>query len=378
MIPYARQEIGEEEIAAVAEALRSDWLTTGPQVDAFEREFAAATGAREAVALSSGTAALHAALHVLDLGPGDEVIVPAMTFSATANAVLYVGATPVFADVDARTLLIDPQSVAERISPRTRAIIAVDYAGQPADYKELKSLCASHRIRLVSDACHALGATYDGEKVGSLADISTFSFHPAKHMTTGEGGMCTTGDAELARNMRRFRNHGLDSDHRTRSQTGRHAYDLVELGFNYRLTDIQCALGRVQLKRLPGILARRSAIAGRYEAAFRDLKKVKPLTRLPDRTHAWHLFVVRLDTEGLGMTRDEAFAQLRAAGIGANVHYAAVHLLSLYRKRFGFRPGHCPKAEAAANAIITLPLFPSMADSDVEKVIAGVRQLERH
>lgn len=377
MIPYARQDIGEEEIAAVTEALRSDWLTTGPQVDAFEREFAAATGAREAVALSSGTAALHTCMHVLGLGPGDEVIVPAMTFSATANAVLYVGATPVFADVDARTLLIDPQSVADRLSPRTRAIVAVDYAGQPADYKALKSLSASRRIRLVSDACHALGATYDGQSVGTLADISTFSFHPAKHITTGEGGMCTTDEAELAQNMRRFRNHGIDSDHRTRSQTGRHAYDLVELGYNYRLTDIQCALGRVQLKRLPRMLARRSAIADRYAAAFSDLKKIRPLRRLPGRTHAWHLFVVQLDTDALGLSRDDAFAQLRAAGIGANVHYAAVHLLSLYRKRFGFKPGHCPRAEAAANTIMTLPLFSSMDDSDVEKVIAGVHQLER-
>lgn len=376
VIPYARQDISDEEVAAVVLALRSDWLTTGPLVDAFEQEFARAVGAAEAVAVNSGTAALHAAMHALDIGPGDEVIVPALTFAATANAVLYVGATPVFADVDDTALLIDPGSVKAKVTSRTKAVVAVDYAGQPCSYDALREICASRELKLISDACHALGCDYHGTPVGSIADISTFSFHPAKHVTTGEGGMCTTHDRQIAARMRRFRNHGIDSDHRSRSEAGRHAYDLVELGFNYRLTDIQCALGRVQLGRLPGFLARRRSIAERYLASFSRLRGIKPLARLPDRSHAWHLFVIRIDREQLGFGRDEAFMRLRAAGIGANVHYAPVHLFSLYRKRFGHAPGLCPIAEKAASEIITLPLFPAMSEEEVERVIAAVRDLD--
>ncbi len=375
-IPYARQEIDDTDIEAVVRALSSDWLTTGPQVDAFENEFAAAVGAKEAVALNSGTAALHAAMHALGIGPGDEVIVPALTFAATANAVLYVGARPVFADVDGATLLLDPASVRSRMTDRTRAVIGVDYAGQPCNYDLLRALCAERGVHLVSDACHALGAFYRDERVGSIAEISTFSFHPAKHITSGEGGMCTTHDAALASRMRRFRNHGIDSDHRSRSESGRHTYDLVELGYNYRLTDFQSALGRSQLRRLPGFLARRRAIASSYIDAFAGLRAIRPLASLEGHVHAWHLFVVRIDETKLGLTRDAAFARLRDAGIGVNVHYGPVHLLSLYRRQFGYGPGLCPEAERAAREIITLPLYPGMTDEDVQLVIAAVQDLD--
>ena len=251
-LPYGRQEIGDADIKAVVEALVSGWLTTGPRVGAIRTGFRAAIAApREGVAVNSGTAALHCR-HARDRrGPGDEVIVPAITFAASANAALYEGATPVFADVEPDTLLIDPASVATTITPTTRAIVAVDYAGQPADYDALRALGAKRGIRMIADACHAPGATYKGRKAGTLADISCFSFHPVKHLTTCEGGMCATDDAEMAAHMRRFRNHGIDSDHRTREAEGAYAYDMAELGYNYRLPDVQCALGMAQLQRLP-------------------------------------------------------------------------------------------------------------------------------
>ncbi len=247
-LPYGRQEIGDADIKAVIEALVSGWLTTGPRVTEFEQAFARYCGAREGVAVNSGTAALHAAMRALRVEPGDEVIVPALTFAASANAALYEGARPVFADVEQDTLLIDPVCVAMKITARTRAIVAVDYAGQPADYDALRDLAKGRGIALVADACHSPGATYRGRKTGTLADISCFSFHPVKHMTTCEGGMCTTDNSDMAAHMRRFRNHGIDSDHRSREAAGAHAYDMVELGYNYRIPDVLCALGLAQLR----------------------------------------------------------------------------------------------------------------------------------
>lgn len=371
-IPYARQEIGEEDVAAIIAALKDPWLTTGPGVAAFEADFCAMSGAAHAVAVSNGTAALHAAMRAIGVGTGDEVIVPAITFAASANAAVYEGATPIFADVEADTLLIDVADVARRITKRTKAIVAVDYAGQPCDYDALHALCRTHGLKLIADACHAIGGSYNGRPVGTLADVSTFSFHPAKHITTGEGGLCTTADAAMAATMRRFRNHGLDSDHRARAEKGAFAYDMVELGYNYRLTDLQCALGRAQLKRLPHWVARRQQIAARYDAAFAGLNGVRPLVTRQNRTHARHLYVIRLD----GISRNAAFQSLRDKGIGANVHYAPVHLFSFYRQRFGTHPGMCPVAERAAETILTLPLFPGLTDDEVARVIAAVRALE--
>lgn len=370
-IPYARQEIGEEDIAAIVAALKDPWLTTGPGVAAFEADFCATSGAAHAVAVSNGTAALHAAMRAIGVGAGDEVIVPAITFAASANAAVYEGATPIFADVEADTLLIDVADAARRITKRTKAIVAVDYAGQPCDYDALHALCRAHGLKLIADACHAIGAEYQGRRVGTLADVSTFSFHPAKHITTGEGGLCATDDAAMAATMRRFRNHGLDSDHRARAEKGAFAYDMVELGYNYRLTDLQCALGRAQLKRLKHWVARRQEISARYDAAFAGLNGVRPLVTRHDRTHARHLYVIRLD----GISRNAAFQSLREKGIGANVHYAPVHLFSFYRQRFGTHAGMCPVAESAAENILTLPLFPGLTDDEIARVIAAVRGL---
>jgi perosamine synthetase len=367
-LPYGKQEIGDADVKAVVEALCSGWLTTGPRVSEFEKAFADHCGAGEGVAVNSGTAALHCAMRAIGAGPGDEIIVPALTFAASANAALYEGARPVFADVEADTLLVDPASVAAKITSATKAIVAVDYAGQPADYDALRAIADDRGIALIADACHAPGATYKGAKVGTLADISCFSFHPVKHMTTCEGGMCTADNAEIAAHMRRFRNHGIDSDHRSREKAGAHAYDMVELGYNYRLPDVQCALGLAQLSRLSGWVSDRQKVAGWYEAALAGLAEVTPLRVYGDRTHAYHLYVVKLAE---GIDRDHVFTRLRAEGIGANVHYAPVHLHSYYRNR-GYGPGLAPVAEATSKQILTLPMFPAMTQGDVARVAGAL------
>jgi len=373
-IPYGRQWIDDADIAAVCDVLRSDWLTTGPMVERFEQAVARYVGARHAVAVSSGTAALHAALFALGIGPGDEVIVPPMTFAATANCVVYQGGIPVFADVDAGTLLLDPEKAEEKVTARTKAIIAVDYAGQPADYDALGEIAARPAIALVADGCHALGASYKGRAVGSLAQLTAFSFHPVKHITTGEGGMITTDDDVLAARLRMFRNHGITTDHRQRVECGSWFYEMEELGYNYRLSDFQCALGLNQLSKLSGWLADRQNIAARYDSAFRGSDKIRPLDVGPDVTHAYHLYVVRLLKDQDTADRAAVFAALRQAGIGANVHYIPVHLHPFYRRRFATGPGLCPVAEAAYEQILSLPMFPRMRDNEVDRVVSAVRQ----
>lgn len=375
MLPYGRQTIEEEDLAAVAEVLRSDWLTTGPKVTEFEEAFAAFSGAREVVAVSNGTAALHAAMHAAGLGPGDEVIVPPMTFAASSNAAVYVGATPVFADVEPDTLLLDPDAVEAQVTERTCAVVAVDYAGQPCDYDRLRAVCDRHGLTLIADACHAPGAMYRGRSVGTLADLSTFSLHPVKHFTTGEGGLITTHDAELAARMRTFRNHGITSDHRQREAQGSWFYEMVDLGYNYRITDFQCALGIRQLRRLPAWVARRREIARQYDAAFAEMPAVTPLAVRDEVEPAYHLYVVRFDMDAVALSKADLFAALRAEGIGVNVHYIPVHLHPYYRERFGTGQGLCPVAEAAYEEIITLPIFPAMTDADVQDVVAAVEKV---
>jgi perosamine synthetase len=375
LLPYGQQTIDEEDIQAVVDVLRSDWLTTGPKVGEFEEAFAAFVGAAHAVAVNSGTAALHAAVNALGIGSGDEVIVTPMTFAASANCVLYQGATPVFADVEPDTLLIDPAQVEAKITSRTRAIIAVDYAGQPCDYDALGAIAERHGLALIDDACHAVGGTYHGRSVGTLAHLNTFSLHPVKHFTTGEGGMITTDDAAYAARMRVFRNHGITTDHRQRAQQGGFFYEMVELGYNYRLTDIQCALGISQLRKVPAFVTRRREIAARYDAAFAGIHYVRPLAIRPGRVSGYHLYMVQFDTEALGMTRSAIFAALRAHNIGVNVHYIPVHLHPYYQRTLGTHAGMCPVAEEAYTRLITLPIFPRMTDSDVDDVIAAVRGL---
>lgn len=375
-LPYGRQSITQRDVDAVVSTLQSDWLTTGPKVEEFEKALATRVGTAHAVVVSSGTAALHAAAHALELGPGDEVIVPAVTFAASSNCVLYEGATPVFADVDPDTLLIDPDSVSARLTSRTKAIIAVDFAGQACDYSRLRQL-ATPGVAIVADACHALGGRCGGMAIGSIADLSTFSFHPVKHAATGEGGAITTDDDVLADRMRVFRNHGITSDHRTRETRGTWIYDMVDLGMNYRLSDIQCALGITQLERVDASVARRQEIAAAYDAAFAEDDAIRPLVRRGGVDHAYHLYVVRFQPARLRVDRDGIMAALRAEGIGVNLHYRPVYLHPYYRD-LGFRVGLCPNAEAAYEQIVTLPLFPSMTAGDVKDVITAVRKVLDH
>ncbi len=374
-IPYGRQWIDEADIAAVVEALRSDWLTTGPRVAEFEQAFARFTGSVDAVAVSSGTAALHAIMHAAGIGAGDEVIVPAMTFAASANCVVYQGGRPVFADVKPDTLLLDPDSVISKITAKTRAIVAVDYAGQACDYDTLRQIATDRNLLLVADACHSLGGSYKGNPVGSLASMSAFSLHPVKPITTGEGGMITTDDPELARRLRVFRNHGITTDHRQREQQGSWFYEMVDLGYNYRITDIQCALGLSQLAKLPGWVERRQAIARRYDEALSGFDGIRALSVQPQVSHAYHLYVVRLSAQAMGMDRSDAFARLRELGILVNVHYLPVHLHPFYRRQFGTRPGQCPVAEAAYEQILSLPIFPAMSETQVERVVSCAQRI---
>ena len=373
MMPYGHQCIEEDDIAAVVEVLKSDWLTTGPRVREFEEQFARHVGSGEAVAVSSGTAALHAAMHAIGIGPGDEVILPPMTFAATANAVVFQGGTPVFVDVRPDTLLIDPEKITAQITDRTKAILCVDYAGQPCDYDALRSIAKRKGLILVADSCHALGARYKGRPVGSLADLTVFSFHPVKHITTGEGGMVTTDMPVAAERMRAFRNHGITTDHCQREKQGSWFYEMVDLGYNYRLTELQCALGMSQLGKSSAWLERRREIAAQYDAAFARTPSVRPLRVSQDVSHAYHLYVVRFDPRELTAGREELFTALRSAGIGVNVHYVPVHLHPFYRDRFGTGPGLCPVAEEEYEEIISLPIFPGMSGRDVDSVVEAVR-----
>jgi len=378
LLPYGRQSIDESDIAAVVDVLRSDWLTTGPKVAEFEDAFAAFVGAKHAVSFSSGTAALHGAVFAAGLRPGDEAITTPLTFAATANCVLYQGATPIFADVEPATLTIDPEQAASRVSPRTKAVLPVDYAGHPSELDEILGLADRHGLAVIEDACHALGAQYNRRRVGSLAHMTVFSFHPVKHITTGEGGMVTTDNPHYGETLRKFRNHGIESDARARQASGQWHYEMVLLGFNYRLPDIACALGIQQLSKVEANLARRRQIAMRYTQAFRDIPAIcLPAVRC-NADPAWHLYPIRLNLEKLCGTRDQVFRALRAENIGVNVHYIPVHLHPYYRERFGYKGGEHPVAENAYERLISLPMFHSMSDDDVEDVIAAVSKVLSH
>lgn len=374
-LPYGRQSVEESDIQAVVDVLRSDWLTTGPKVAEFEEAFAARVGSAYAVSFSSGTAALHATSFAAGLKEGNEAITTPLTFAATANCVLYQGATPVFADVCPDTLNLDPEQVAKKITPKTRAILPVDYAGHPADLNAIVELARQHGAVVIEDACHALGAEYNRRKVGSIADMTVFSFHPVKHITTGEGGMVTTDNPQFAEVLRRFRNHGISSDARQRQSAGQWHYEMVLLGFNYRLPDFACALGIEQLKRLDANLQRRREIAARYSKALAEIRGViSPVVR-PEANPAWHLYPIRLDLEKLTTDRAQIFRALRAENIGVNVHYIPVHLHPYYRDRFGYSGGEFPVAEDAYSRLISLPMFHAMSDQDVSDVIGAVAKV---
>lgn len=356
MLPYARQTVTADDIDAVVAVLRSDYLTTGPMVEEFEREFAERANTKYAVAVSSGTAALHTIMGAIDIVPWEEVIVPTMTFAATANSIKYCGGTPVFVDVDPSTLLIHPDKVIDAITSKTAAIVAVDYAGHPNNYNVLNDIANKYGLVLVSDACHSLGGRFIDKPVGSLAAFTAFSFHPVKHITTGEGGMVTTDSLEYADKMRRFRSHGR--------QDG----EMIELGYNYRITDIQCALGVSQLDKLDDFIDDRRHIAGMYDSAFANNDYIQPLWVSDLVYHPYHLYVVKLNLDKLTVTRDVFLDALRAEGIGSVVHYKPVHMQPYYYDS----SISLLNAEDAYARILSLPIFPDMASSDVFDVINAV------
>lgn len=374
-IPYGRQWLDEDDVAVVVEVLHSDWLTTGPAVDAFERALADRVGAKHVVAVNSGTAALHTAYFAAGLTAGDEVITTPLTFAATANAALYLGGKPVFVDVCPDTLNLAPKLIEGAITEGTRVLAPVDYAGHPADLDQIMAIARTSGLKVVEDGSHALGATHRGRPTGSIADFTTFSFHPVKHIATGEGGAVATDSVEAAERMRFFRNHGITSTFRDRERMGGWFYEMEHLGFNYRMSDINCALGLSQLRKLDSFLTRRREIAQRYDEAFAEVEEVETPARRPEVEHAYHLYPIRLAGSATDR-RKGVFERLRAAGIGVNVHYIPVPWHPYYQ-RMGYRRGQWPVAEDAYERLLSLPMFPAMTGEEVSRVIREVREAVR-
>ncbi len=377
LLPYGHQWIDEEDIKEVSEVLRSDWITQGPKVAEFEEEFARYVGAKYAVAVSSGTAALHAACFAAQIEKGDEVITTPITFAASANFVIYQGGTPIFADIDKNTLNIDPEEIKKKITKKTKALIPVDFTGLPVDLEKILQIAKDNNLVIIEDASHALGSIYKNSKIGSVSDMSIFSFHPVKHITTGEGGMVTTNNKEYYERLKLFRTHGITKDKDKLSKyDGPWYYEMQELGYNYRLTDFQCALGLSQLKKIDKIIQHRREIAKKYNSEFKDMLEIKiPQINPADSNPAWHIYMIQLNLERLKVDRREIFEALRAENIGVNVHYIPIHLQPYYQKRFGYHPGDFPKAENYYSRAITLPIFPKMSEKDINDVIKAVKKV---
>lgn len=371
-LPYGLHQIDDGDIKEVVDVLKGSWITTGPKIGEFEKAVADYSGVKHGVAVNSGTSALDIAVGALDLGEG-EVITTPFTFVATANSILYNNLKPVFADIDRETYNINPESIKEKITDKTRAIIFVDYAGQPCDMDEIREIAETHGLRLIDDACHGIGGKYKGKKLGNFADITTFSFHPVKHITTGEGGMCVTDDSYLAERMRVLRNHGIDKDVQKRfGPDAGYAYDMKWLGRNYRMTDFQAALGTSQLKKLDGFIRRREEIVAKYNEAFESVDGVTTPTVKANRKSAHHLYTILLDRS---ISRDKFFQGMRALNIGVNVHYIPVYHHSYYRKLMNISPADYPVTEDVFSRIITLPLHQGMTGEDVDYVIDSMESV---
>ncbi|SHE87541.1 UDP-4-amino-4,6-dideoxy-N-acetyl-beta-L-altrosamine transaminase [Tissierella praeacuta DSM 18095] len=371
-LPYAKQYVNDEDCLAVNEVLKSDFLTTGPKVKEFEDIIANYVGAKYAVAFSNGTAALHGACYAAGIDEGDEVITTPITFAASANCVLYMGGTPIFGDIDSHTFNIDVNEIARKITNKTKAIIPVDYTGQAVDIDAIKDLVKGKEIAIIEDGAHSLGTKYKGMRVGSIADMTMFSFHPVKTITTGEGGIITTNNEEYYRKLVSFRSHGITRDiaQLANKDSGNWYYEQLDLGFNYRMTDFQAALGISQMKKIDWFIERRKKIVDRYNEAFRELDGVI-LQRNQDFSDTVnHLYVLKLDLDKLKVDRKEIFNGLIAENIGVHVHYIPVYWHPYYQK-LGYKKGLCPKGEELYNSILTVPLFPAMTDRDMEDVING-------
>lgn len=374
-LPYGRQWIDEEDIEAVVGVLKADYLTTGPLIERFERKIADYVGAKYAIAFSSGTAALHGACFAAGISRKDEVITSPMTFAASANCILYQAGTPVFADIDSKTYNIDPQAIEKMVTEKTKAIIPVDFTGLPVDIDAINEIAQKYHLITIEDAAHALGAIYKGKKVGSLSDMTIFSFHPVKHITTGEGGMVTTNHEEYYHRLLQFRNHGITRNtNKLINNQGPWYYEMQMLGFNYRITDIQMALGISQFKKLKKFIRQRQDYAQAYNHAFEDIEEIVCPAQLADICSSWHLYIIRLKLENLTADRREIFEALRKENIGVNVHYIPVYYHPYYQK-LGYKKGLCPNAEKLYEEMITLPLFPAMSSQDINDVINAVKKV---
>ena len=375
-IGYGRQYIDEEDIAAVVEALKSPEITCGPRIAQLEQMLCQVTGAKYAVAVSNGTAALHVAAMAAGIGEGDEVIVSPITFAASANCVLYCGGKPVFADINPETYNIDPASIRKLITSKTKAIVAVDFTGQAVELDEIRAICKEHQLVLIEDAAHAIGTVYKGQPVGSVADMTTFSFHPVKTVTSGEGGAITTNDEELYRKLLLYRAHGItrNREEMVHPTDARWYYEQVELGYNYRITDIQAALLMSQLKKLPAFSARRKEIVAKYNEVFAEMPEIVVQKEIEGSDTTRHLYILRLNPELLSCDRRQFFDAMVAENICPQVHYQPVYWLPYY-ERLGYEKGICPNAEKLYNEMMSIPLYYSLTNEDVEDVICAVKKL---
>ncbi|MFY1597912.1 DegT/DnrJ/EryC1/StrS family aminotransferase [Micromonospora sp. WMMD737] len=370
-VPFHKVNASEDEIEAMVRTLRSGWLTTGPQVREFESEFARAIGVKDAIAVSSGTAALHLLLLAAGIGPGDEVIVPTLTFTATAASVAHVGARPVLADVDPDSLMLTGAEVERRLTSQTRAVLTVHFAGLHSDVKDLTAAAGPSRL-VFEDAAHALPSSRDGRHAGAVSDGAAFSFYATKTLSTGEGGMVILRDREQAARARRLSLHGMSKGALDRYGSGSWRYDIEDLGFKYNMTDVAAALGRQQLTTLTARRNARRTIVDAYDSAFASHPALQLPSRLDEESHSWHLYVLRLNLERLHCSRDEFLDQLRQRGIGANVHFIPLHLHSAYQRRYAYRPGDFPQAEGEYQRMISLPLWPGMTARDISAVTTAV------
>lgn len=376
---YGHQCLDEADYQAVLDVLKSDYLTCGPKISELERRLCEITGAKYAVAVSNGTAALHIACLAAGVGEGDEVITTPITFAASANCALYCGARPVFADINEKTYNIDPDSVRAHVTERTRAVVAVDYTGQSAQLDELLEICRERGLLLITDGAHSIGTKYKGRPTGSIADMTTFSFHPVKTVTAGEGGAVLTNDEKLYEKLSLFRTHGITRNPAlmSREPDGPWYYEQVELGYNYRMTDIQAGLLISQLNKLDVFKARRREIVRKYDEAFSELPQIVVQQEIPESDTTRHLYILRIDPERLTIDRKQFFEALGAENVCCNVHYIPVYYFPYYQK-LGYQKGLCPKAEKLYEEIISLPLYYGMSDQDVEDVIAAVKKIAQY
>ena len=376
-IYYGRQCVGEDDVKAVSEVLTSDFITCGPMVSKLEKEVAEYCDAKYAVAVSNGTAALHCACIAAGLKEGDEVITTPLTFAASANCVRYVGATPVFADINPETYNIDPESIRAHITPKTKAVIAVDFTGQCVEIEAIRAICDEYNLIFIEDAAHAIGSAYDGKKVGSLADMTCFSFHPVKTITCGEGGAVTTNNEEFYKKIVLAHTHGITHDEELMEEApheGIWYYEQISLGYNYRLTDFQAAMLSSQLRKLDDFKAKRKRIVAKYNDAFKDLSGIIVQKEIEKSDTCRHLYIIRLDLDKLNCTRREFFDAMSAENVQCQIHYVPVYWFPYY-KHLGYKEGLCPNAEEVYKGILSIPLYPSLTDSDVDDVIEAVKKL---